>query len=266
MVFYLSLLVGTYAAARSQLSARLAAMATLLVCLIPALSTHYAAGGYSDMPQAAMVAGVTAAAMARRKDSLPWLIGGLTIVKAEGTILASLACAGVILFWLLEPRSGFVKRFRAERGGVSIVAVFFLLRFAYLRWIDAPELTYQISMRTALTRIPHVARLCMTDLLDLKQWGLFWPAVAIAAGVLWRRGSNLDRSLAATIAAGLALLCAPFLVTTWPVELHVYQAYFRLVAQIAPAAAVVLVLAYTRIARPLAVTASIPPAFSESRG
>jgi hypothetical protein len=266
MVFYLSLLIGTYAAARTQLPARLAAMATLLVCLLPALSTHYAAGGYADMPQAAFVAGVVAAAMARRRDALPWLIGGLTTVKAEGTILAALACAGVLLFWSLESRRNVWMRFRSELGGIAVVAAFFVVRVMYVRWIQAPELTYHNALTTALARIPHVARLCLTNLSDPLQWGLFWPAFAVAAVVLFRRGSNLEKSLTATTAAGLGILGVPFLVTTWPVDLHVFQAYFRLVAQIAPAAAVAIVLAYARLALPFAAAASTPRALSESRG
>lgn len=248
LVFYLSLVIGSYAAARAKLPARLAAVAALLVCLLPALSTQYAAGGYADMPQAAFVAGVTAAAMAGRKNSLPWLIGGLTTVKAEGTILAGLACAGVILFWFLESRRDFVKRFRSELGGAGIVAVFFVLRISSVRWIGAPELVYHNGLSTALARVPHVARLCLTHLLNPLQWGLFWPALAAATVVLVRRGSNEEKTLATITAASLVLLAVPFLFTTWPVDLHVYQAYFRLAAQVAPAAATTIVLAYANLA------------------
>jgi hypothetical protein len=42
------------------------------------------------------------------------------------------------------------------------------------------------------------------------------------------------------------VLAIPFLFTTWPVELHVAQAYFRLLAQLAPAAVAVTVLGYAR--------------------
>ena len=266
MVFFLSLLIGTYSAVRSQLPARLAAMAALLVGLLPALSTHYAAGAYADMPQAAMVAGVVAAAMGGRRESLPWLIGGLTTVKAEGTILAALACGGVVLFWLLESRRNFVKRFRSELGGAGVVAVFLIIRFTYTRWIGAPELTYRNALSVAIARIPHVARLCLTNLANPMQWGLLWPAFAVAVVVLFRRGTNLEKSLAAAISAGLLVLGAPFLVTQWPVDLHVYQAYFRLVAQIAPAAVVAMLLAYARLALPFAASTSISAARSESRG
>src|SRR5262245_53361284 len=194
------------------------------------------------MPQAAFVAGVTAAAMAGRKDSLPWLIGGLTTVKAEGTILAALACAGVVLFWFLESRRGILSRLRSEVGGATIVALFLILRITYVHWIGAAELVYQGGIKSALARAPYVAFLCLRHLLNPLQWGFYWPAFAAAAIVLARRGSNREKTLAVITASSLAVLAVPFLFTTWPVELHVYQAYFRLAAQVAPAAATTIVL------------------------
>jgi len=240
---YLSLLVGTYAAARAALPARLAAVSTLLVALLPALSTKYAAGGYADMPQAAFVAGVVAAGMSGRK-ALPWLIGGLTTVKAEGTILAAVECAGVLLYWFLESPRAFLARILSARRGIAIVAAFFLLRVTYVHWIGAPEIVYHNGLGEALSRVPHVARLCVMHLLDPRQWGFFWIAFGAAAVVLLKRGSNRDKSLAAATALSLVLLAVPFLFTNWPVDLHVYQAYFRLLAQVAPAAATVIVLGY----------------------
>jgi hypothetical protein len=132
MLFFLSLMVGTYSAVRSAGSPLLAAMATLLVCLVPAISTHTAAGALSDMPQAAVVAGVTPAAMAGRREALPWLIGALTAVKAEGTILAVLACLGV-LFFVLEDRGVRFRRFAAEKATWRSSALSFCASF--IRWI-----------------------------------------------------------------------------------------------------------------------------------
>jgi hypothetical protein len=250
LLFYLSLLVGTYAAARSALPARLAAFATLLVCLVPALSTHYAAGAYADMPQAAIVAGVVAAALAGRKEALAWLIGALTTVKAEGTILAALACTGVALCWLLESPRDLPRRLVREARGIAIVAAFGVLRLAYVRWIAAPEVVYQGRLSDAMARIPQTLWLCLIQLIDPRQWGLFWPAFAAATLVLFARGSSRDKALAAATSAGLALSIVPFLFSTWPLELQIQQAYFRLAAQLAPAAVVAMVLAYARLATP----------------
>jgi hypothetical protein len=244
MLFFLSLMVGTYSAVRSAGSPRLAAMATLLVCLVPAVSTHTAAGALSDMPQAAVVAGVTAAAMAGRREALPWLIGALTTVKAEGTILAVLACLGVLLFFVLEDRGVRFRRFAAEKAGLAIVGSFFVLRLLYIRWIHAPYDVYGGGVSVALARVPLVAGLCLRELVDPRRWGLFWPAFALACAPAFAAGSNREKSAAAAVAAGLVVLATPFLVTTWPVELQIEQAYYRLAAQLSPAAATVMALAW----------------------
>jgi hypothetical protein len=247
LVFYLSMLVGTYSAARAVVSARLAAMATLLVCLVPALSTRHAAGAYADMPQAAVVAGVVAASMSRRADALPWLIGALTTVKAEGMILAALACAGVLLFWLLESPRGIFRSAARKAGGIAIVAIFLILRIAYVRWIHAPNNVYEAGLALALSRIPFVSWRCFVELVDPLQWGLFWPAFLAALVILLMRGATRARCLAAATGAGLVVLVVPFLFTNWPLELHIAQAYSRLAAQLAPAAATVIVLGYARV-------------------
>ena len=49
-------------------------------------------------------------------------------------------------------------------------------------------------------------------------------------------------------------MAVPFLFTTWPLELHVEQAYFRLLAQLAPAAVVAVVLGYARAREAVAAT------------
>ncbi|HEY4229622.1 MAG TPA: hypothetical protein VGO79_05595, partial [Thermoanaerobaculia bacterium] len=67
---------------------------------------------------------------------------------------------------------------------------------------------------------------------------------------LLRRGSPAERALAVSVAAGVAAMAAPFLFTTWPVPLHVEQAYFRLLAQLAPAAAIVMCTAAEGLWRP----------------
>jgi hypothetical protein len=257
LVFYGSLLVGTFSAARAVLSARLAAVATLLVCLVPALSTQFAAGAYADMPQAALVAGVVAAGMAGEKKSFPWLIGALTTVKSEGTLLGILACVGVLVFWLLESPRRILRRALDERRGIGIVAAFLVLRVAYVRWVGAPEFVYSGALGAAAARLPRAARLCLLQLLDPRQWGLFWPAFLAAALIIVARGRNRDKALAVSTAGGLAVAVVPFLFTTWPMDLQIEQAYFRLAAQLAPAAAVVLVLGYARFADGVALRAEV---------
>ncbi len=244
MVFYLSLLAGTYAMVRGRLSARAAALATLVVGLLPMLSTGYAAGGYADMPQAAIVAGVAGAALNERERALPWLIGALTTVKAEGLLLAGLACGAVVLYWILSYGRNALGRLAPNRNAIAIVSAFLLLRLAYVRWIPVRDVVYSGSLADAVGRVFFVGRLCLKELVDWTQWGLFWPGFFLAAAALLAGGTRHERVLAAAVTGGLLILMVPFLFTTWSISLHVVQAYSRLAAQIAPAAAAVLILGY----------------------
>ena len=178
------------------------------------------------------------------------LIGALTLVKSEGTILAVLACAAILLFWLLESPRRLPARIRGEAGGIGVVAGFLALRLAFVRWVGAPDPVYTgldgAHLLEALRRIPQVARLCLHELADFTRWGLLWPAFLAAALVLLARAGARERSLAIGTAVAAAVLATPFLFSSWPLELHVSQAYFRLLAQIAPAAVTTVVLGYAR--------------------
>jgi hypothetical protein len=250
LVFFVSMLVSMFSALRAAANPRLAAVGTLMLALVPSLSTSWAASAYADMPQAAMLAGVMAACLSPGDSALPWLIGGLTVVKAEGTILAALACAGILLSWFLEKPRGFFARVRREAGNIAIVACLVGLRLAYQRWSRGPDDVYgsfdAAHLRMAIGRIPHVARLCVRELVQFSRWGLLWPAFLAAAIVLLVRGGAREKSVAMATALAAMVLAIPFLFTTWPVELHVAQAYFRLLAQLAPAAVAVTVLGYAR--------------------
>jgi hypothetical protein len=200
------------------------------------------------MPQAAFVAGVAGAALRREDgDALPWLIGGLTTVKSEGTILALAACAAVILSRMLEP----ARRRRLWRAvpwsGVAIVGAFLMLRLALLRWAAVPDAVYILDrahLGDAFGRIPRVARLCLVKALSPRRWGLFWPAFAAFGAALIARGSAREKSLALATAAAAVVLAAVFLFSTWPLEVHIDQAYPRLLAQLSPAAAVAIAAGY----------------------
>ena len=251
LLFYLSLLVGTYSAARALVSERLSAFATLLVALLPPLSTGFSAGGYADMPQAAIVAAATGACLSGRGEAAAWLIGALTTVKSEGTILAALACFGVVLDRLLESPRALWRFVRTEVRAIAVVALFFGIRLAYLRWIAFPDPCFQWDVPEAVRRVRHVARLSAVELLRPRHWALFWPAFLAGAAVAVVRGTHREKALAACVALGLVVAAVPFLFTNWPVDLHFAQAYFRLAAQLAPAAGVVIVAGYSRLAEPV---------------
>lgn len=255
LVFYVSLLAGTYAAGRALLPRRLALAATLLVALLPGVSTHVSAGGYADMPLAAYVAAVTAAALASDSRSsgghpLPWLIGSLMMVKSEGIVLATLAVVGIVLARTQARQEPRLARSTIVKAA-AVIAGFGALRIGYLSWLGIRDTTYgpfdSMHLQRAPTRIAEVARLCWESLINPSEWGLFWAAFLAATAILVCSSAGWRQTwLALTICAGLATHAAVFLFTNWEVALHVRQAHGRLLMQLSPAATVVILLAYRR--------------------
>jgi hypothetical protein len=255
LVFYVSMLLSTYAAARAVASVRLALAVTLLLALLRPLLHGAAAGGFADMPQAAMVAGVVAAGLGRRESqrTLPWLIGSLTTIKAEGTLLAGVAGVAVLLFIVTEGPHPF-QRLRSRGKAVAVVGAFFVSRLAYLRWLGIDDTLFNSPdaghLGAALARADHVALLCARSLLNPLNWGLFWPAFLAAGLILAFRGGARETCIAAATAAAILVSAAPFLFTNWALDAHIAQAYFRLLAQIAPAAAVAIAAGFSRACAP----------------
>jgi hypothetical protein len=253
-LFYVSLILSTFAAARARASRLVALWAALLVALLPELATTQAVGGSSDMPLAAFVAG-TAAACFRRESrrALPFLIGSLAMVKNEGTILAVVASAAVLAYWSAGGLRRLVRRLRTHAGAVAVTAAFLVSRFAFLRWIDVHDGTYAsigpASIARAFERLELVARVCARFALQPEQWGLFWPAAILASVILWIRGARLERFFAGALWASVAAYTAIFLFTNWDVELQAAQAYSRLLGQLSPAALIVAALSYERLRR-----------------
>ncbi len=251
--FFVSLPVSAYAAARSAAPRRLAIAAALMLAIVPPLATRDSAGGYADMPQAAFVAGAVSAAFRRSdgRSALPWIVGGMTTVKAEGTILAVLASAAVLAVWRLdrEDRPPAQRRWSAA----LIVAGFLALRFGYLRWLHVVDVSYApldaAHLREAIARIPTVLRLCLVKTLSPRRWGLLWPAFGAAGLVLLLRGTVRERALVLVTTAAALTLVLPFLLTNWSIELQIDQAYPRLLEQLAPAAVSVVVFGYVRAMR-----------------
>lgn len=248
--FFLSLPISAYAAARSVASRRLALASALMLVTVPSLATREAAGGYADMPQAAFVAGAVGAAFRRSEDraALPWILGGLTTVKAEGAILASIASAAILAAWLADRslRPPVRSRWRAALVLVS----FFALRVVDLRWLAVSDLAYlpldATNLRLAIGRIPPALSLCLVKALSPRRWGLLWPGFGLAAAVLLARGTAREKALAAATASAAVAMVLPFLLTAWPLELQIDQAYPRLLGQLAPAGLAVLVFGYVR--------------------
>ncbi len=256
VVFYVSMLLSTFAAARAILPRRLALTAALLLALLPAVSTRAAAGGYADMPQAAFVAGVIASALSSAKGRpglqrpLPWLIGSLTTVKSEGTLLAVIVCLAIAFLWWSETPRRFVERCREEAAAAAVIVGFFGLRIAYRRWVNVSDLVYGPIDASHLARAPSLlrveAQLFWNALLDLREWALLWPAFLVAAFILLWRGARRERCLTLGTAVGIGVYSGIFLFSNIPPAVHIPNAYPRLLVHLAPAVSVIILLGYAR--------------------
>jgi hypothetical protein len=257
LFFYASLLASTYAAARAAVTRRWALVAVLLVALLPEISTRGAAGGYVDMPMAAYVAAATATALKKdgdgegRRSPLPWLLGSMTAVKQEGMILAVVGCGAVLLYWLSERPRRLAERLRANASAAIVVAAFILARAGYVRWTRVHDTTWGPFDAAHVERATHSVRLvvslCMRYMLDPRTWGLFWPAFLVATIGIAMSGPARVRILVLATATCAALEAGLFLFTNWDFQLHIEGAYARLLAQLAPAAAVAIVDAGSRL-------------------
>ena len=255
LLFFASLLAGTFEAGRRLAGRRGGLAATALVAALPPLSTSWAAGGYADMPQAAALVALAGALLrgdgegpAWRRPA-PWLLGAVVSVKGEGTILAAVALGGWAAASLFAsgPR-GLAAAARREAGGLAVAAAFLLQRLAYLRWAATPwDLNYRPlnaeTLVAALGRLPEVARLVVAEMTRVPKWGLLWPAFAAAAAFLLVRGDPKTRALAASGVLGGALYSSTFLFTNWPIAVHVQTALDRILAQLAPVAVLVVLAA-----------------------
>jgi hypothetical protein len=248
--FFLAMMILTFHAARSLTTPRGGFTAAALLCLLPTVSTRWAAGGYAEIPQAAFVAAVAAAFAAPTgtgwRRPLPWLIGCLAAVKQEGLLLA-IAC-------LVAVAIAAARRRRWSGSWILPAVALMGLRLGYVRWAKAEDTTYgpfdSYAWSRAFSRIPEVAGLCLQQLVSFWEGGFFW--IAFAAGAAWLLFSRAEprlRILAAATTVGIVACSIPFLFTNWPVALQVGQAYQRLLAEIAPAAAVVMVAAYDQFRR-----------------
>ena len=205
------------------------------------------------MPLATFAAAATAACFRRGpRRAVPFLIGSLTIVKPEGTIVALIASGAILWVW----SSGGIRRLgqqiRTHSRAVAIVIGFLALRLAFLRWIRLRDTTYTLdgeSLSQVVDRAAVVVPTAFGLALDPALWGLFWPAFLIAAIVLAFRGTRGERALAGAVVAAMAAYTAIFLFTNWEIVLHLRQAYTRLLSQIAPAAAIAIAFGYSLLRR-----------------
>jgi hypothetical protein len=255
LLFYASLLAGTFGAGKSLSGRRAGLSAAAIVAALPPLSTRWAAGGYADMPEAAAAVALAGALLRGDGDGppwrhpAPWLFGAVVAVKSEGSILALVALGGWALGALLAkgPRRA-LEEVRRNAGGLLVVAAFLGLRLAHARWAATPwDENYRAidgaSLAAAAARAPEVARLVLAEMADVAKWGLLWPALAVASALVLARGDAARRALALATLAATALYASTFLFSNWPAAEHVATALDRILAHLAPMAALVVVAA-----------------------
>jgi hypothetical protein len=273
--FYLSMLASTYAAARAVLSRRWALVVILWIALLPELMTRGAAGGYVDMPMAAYVAASVAVVLEKNgapdggRSPLPWLLGSMTAVKQEGMLLAVVACGAIAAYWTGERPRRLAERLRANASAMIVMAAFIASRVAYVRWTRVHDTTWgpfdAEHIPKALHNLGAVVGYCLHYALDPRMWGLFWPAFLVAAIAIVASGPARLRALALATAAAAVIEAGLFLFTNWDVQVHIEGAYTRLLAQLAPAAAVIIVFVASRAWSPPAEARPVMPAGAGAR-
>jgi hypothetical protein len=249
-LFFLSLLIGTARAARTFGSPAAAMGAAAVAGFLPALSTSWNLGGYADLPEAAVVAVAAVAWLHERKTVSwrspgPWLLGTLLMVKSEGVIPFGVA-AGVFLAAVTLRRA---ESFPSRVWSAAVPpALFLACRVAYLRVLDLPGPQRlplsSLTLGMIAKRCGLIASNGLRWLLAPELWGVLWPAFFAAAVILL--ATEGERALAAITLLCVVGYATPFLITYWPIPLHVEQAYPRLLEQAAPLAIIALVAAHER--------------------
>jgi hypothetical protein len=169
------------------------------------------------------------------------------MVKSEGIIAFGVAAA-VFLAMVLRRRA---ESWPARVWSAAVPpALFLACRVSYLRILDLPgphrlplsSLTPGVIAERGGLIAANAARWLLAPAL----WGVLWPAFFVAAVVLLVRGGGRERALASITLLCIVGYATPFLITSWPIPLHVEQAYPRLLEQAAPLAIIALVAARER--------------------
>jgi hypothetical protein len=213
--------------------------------LTPALSTTVNPGGYADMPLAAFVAGAAAAFLNRESIAAAWVLLGFTTIKNEGIVLLVVAAIVMVLFWFFERRP--LRKFADHRAALVVVLAAVALRLLYLRWANVPDMEFGIALQRAAGRAAILPGAALPYVIRTADWGLLWPAFAVAAGVVLYAGSRNERVVAGACTCGLAAYTLIFLFTNWDMPAHIDNAYTRLLEHLAPAAVLTILFGFNRL-------------------
>jgi hypothetical protein len=240
--FYVSMLLSIFDAGRRLLTRRLALAAALISALVPFQFGVTAAGGYADMPLAAVLVAAIGAIFSAEKNRdilhspLVWMWSGVLMVKNEGLLLFLIA--GVVGTIALGRR---VWSFWKPAVGLCVVLA---LRIAYVRWTNVVDIEYGYDLARAYHRLAQFPGAVGPWILRWDDWALFWPATLLACMILLVAGRTVERALAAGLSLGVAVYTGLYLFTNWDMVLATATSYSRTLQQLVPVGSLTLAAAY----------------------
>jgi len=243
--FYVSMLISVFDVGQRLLSRRLAFAAVLISSMIPIEFDVTTAGGYADMPLAAVQITALAAILRAEPDAgmfrspVMWTLAGLLMVKNEGLILFTIT--------VLVGATVLGRRCRQFWKPAVGLGAAFVLRIAYLRWIRVTDIEFGYNLDRAYRRVAQLPGAELRWMLNFDDWALLWPAALVACIILLFLGRTVERALAAGLALGVAAYSGVYLFTNWDMALHISNSYPRLLQHFIPVASVTLVAAYARV-------------------
>jgi hypothetical protein len=254
-LFYASLGLSLYSAASRVAGKQPALVLTAAILMLPGIISGTNWVGFADMPMAAVVAEVCASALERRtgpigfRDPLPWLIAGLLTVKNEGNILFIVAVGALALAYFSSRIGSLTAAWLPVWRPAVILLAGQLLRSGYSRWVAVDDTTYgpldTVHLMRAAFLWADIPAASAQYLLDLRTWGLLWIAFVPSAILVAWRGTAIQKALTIGAVGALLAYTAIFYFTNWDFQYHLKTAYPRLLEQLAPAAAIVVLAAWT---------------------
>ncbi len=262
-VFFGSLLVGTYGLARRVIDSGRAVWAPAIVALMPAVSTDWNVGGFADLPMAAAVVATVSAWSAgegRARGVSPrvaWLAGAILMIKPEGAVMVAIMTLAALLSGALRaPRRTVLAA--SILSGELLVRALLRRRFGFSQGQYGPIDPRHLAI--AAHRVMDVVGGCAAEAFSLRHWGILWWVVAASCAVFAARREDPAAPLALLVALSGATFASVFFFSNWGVPgagvyaeqslgTHIALAYSRLLEHIVGPAAVVVVAAYSWLAR-----------------
>jgi hypothetical protein len=228
-------------------SAAVGAWISALLAWLPQFSFDSYGGAvsaYSDLPLAVFAA---AGLLQIVTDARPvpvglWITFAL-LTKNEGMVIA--AALLFCYFVQILRTAGFpVALSRVVLAGAPVVCSLSLLTIWRGRIPLEYDENYALLARDLLSKLTVVgeaAAAFLVRMVDLRGWGIFWPAViAATAYLLWRRRNGVVLIAGIFLAIGIASYIAAYTVTGWKLADLAASSANRLLLQLIGAAALIL--------------------------